>query len=58
MIYSTMTTSKLGETFYCTKPVDFSKPLNKDYLKDKSVIVTGGANGLGLGCVNAFAEAG
>ncbi|KAF2795438.1 NAD(P)-binding protein [Melanomma pulvis-pyrius CBS 109.77] len=51
-------TSDLPSTFYCTKSIDFSKAVDSSTLKDKSVIVTGGANGLGAGCVTAFAEAG
>lgn len=48
----------LPSTFRCTKPVDFSKEVDTGNLKDKSVIVTGGASGLGAGFVNAIARAG
>ncbi|KAF2711578.1 NAD(P)-binding protein, partial [Pleomassaria siparia CBS 279.74] len=41
-----------------TKPIDFAKPFDSNSLKDKSVIVTGGSNGIGAGCVKAFAQAG
>jgi hypothetical protein len=47
-----------GPDFPCTKPVDFSKPIDPSKFKDRSVIVTGGANGIGLGAVDAFARAG
>jgi predicted Rossmann-fold nucleotide-binding protein len=50
--------SGLPESFYCTKPVDFSKPVDTSNVKDKNVIVTGGASGIGAACVKAFAEAG
>jgi short-subunit dehydrogenase len=50
--------SNLPETFYTTKPIDFSKSVDTSNLKDKSILITGGANGLGLGCAKAFAEAG
>jgi 5'-hydroxyaverantin dehydrogenase len=50
--------SDLPSTFYCTNPIDFSKDVDTSNLKDKNVIVTGGANGLGAGCVTAFAEGG
>ncbi|KAF2273895.1 NAD(P)-binding protein, partial [Westerdykella ornata] len=49
---------ELPSSFYCTQPIDFSKPLDTDSLKEKSVIVTGGANGIGLASARAFAEAG
>lgn len=41
-----------------TTPIDFTKPLDKTKLKEKSVLVTGGANGIGLASATAFAEAG
>lgn len=50
--------SNLPGTFYRTKPIDFSKTVDTSSLKDKSIIVTGGANGIGLACAKAFAEAG
>ena len=50
--------SDLPESFYCTQPVDFSKPLDTSVLNGKSVIVTGGSSGIGLACVEALAEAG
>lgn len=50
--------SERPPSFYCTKPIDFSKPLDTSNLKDKSVIITGGANGIGLASATAFAEAG
>ncbi|KAF2730902.1 NAD(P)-binding protein [Polyplosphaeria fusca] len=50
--------SKLPDTFHVTKRIDFAKAIDVRNLKDKSIIVTGGANGLGAGCVTSFAEAG
>ncbi|OJJ81307.1 uncharacterized protein ASPGLDRAFT_132816 [Aspergillus glaucus CBS 516.65] len=41
-----------------TGPVDCSIPPNRAVLKDKSVIVTGGANGMGEATVRAFAAEG
>ena len=38
--------------------VDFSKSLDLSKLKDKSVLVTGGASGIGAGVVAKFAENG
>ncbi|MCJ1365472.1 hypothetical protein MMC16_004594 [Acarospora aff. strigata] len=38
--------------------VEFSRSINTSALKDKSVLVTGGASGLGAGFARAFAEAG
>jgi len=37
---------------------DFSRPVNVSALKWKSVLVTGGASGLGAAFVKGFAEAG
>ncbi len=37
---------------------DFSRPINVSALKGKSVLVTGGASGLGAAFVRGFAEAG
>lgn len=37
---------------------DFSRPVNDSALKGKSVLVTGGASGLGAAFVRGFAEAG
>jgi 5'-hydroxyaverantin dehydrogenase len=50
--------SELPSTFYSTRPIDFAKEVDTSNVKDKSVIVTGGANGIGAGCATAFAEAG
>ncbi|KAI9689263.1 MAG: hypothetical protein M1820_010174 [Bogoriella megaspora] len=41
-----------------TKPVDFAKSIDKSTLKGQSVLVTGGANGIGAGIVRELAEAG
>lgn len=41
-----------------TGPVDHTIPADKSKLKGKSVIVTGGANGMGEECVRQFAAAG
>lgn len=41
-----------------TGPIDPTVPLDKSELKGKSVIVTGGANGLGEEIVRSFAAAG
>ena len=49
--------SDLPSHFYCTKPIDFGKTIDTNNLKDKSVVVTGGASGLGAGCVTSFAKA-
>ena len=38
--------------------VNFGKPLDLSKLKDKSVLVTGGASGIGSGIVAKFAENG
>lgn len=44
---------------YATTPkIDFSKPIDKSALKGQSVLVTGGANGIGAGIATAIAEAG
>ncbi len=37
---------------------DFSRPVNTSMLKGKSILVTGGASGMGAEFVRAFAEAG
>ncbi|KAF2115309.1 hypothetical protein BDV96DRAFT_646322 [Lophiotrema nucula] len=55
---TTGSTSDLPETFQHTQKIDFSKPVQASNLKDKSIVVTGGARGLGGGSVTAFAEAG
>ena len=39
-------------------PVDVKGPVNYAALKDRNVIVTGGASGLGKGFVHMFAENG
>jgi 5'-hydroxyaverantin dehydrogenase len=41
-----------------TKKVDFAKTLDLSVLKDRVALVTGGAAGIGLGVVKAFAQAG
>lgn len=41
-----------------TGPVDHTTPIDRAKLKGKSVIITGGANGIGETCVRHFAEAG
>ncbi|KAF2195824.1 NAD(P)-binding protein [Zopfia rhizophila CBS 207.26] len=46
------------EPFSCTVEIDFSKPIDTSNVKGKNVIVTGGAKGIGAGCVKALAEAG
>ena len=39
-------------------PVDHTLPIDTSKLKGKSVIITGGANGMGESCVRGFVEAG
>ena len=41
-----------------TKKIDFAKPLDLTVLKDRVALVTGGAAGIGLGVVEALAQAG
>lgn len=41
-----------------TKKIDFAKPLDLTVLKDGVALVTGGAAGIGLGVVEALAQAG
>ena len=41
-----------------TGPIDHTLPIDHAKLKGKSVIITGGANGMGETCVRHFAEAG
>ncbi|ORY02555.1 hypothetical protein BCR34DRAFT_80586 [Clohesyomyces aquaticus] len=41
-----------------TPPVDFTSPFDPSTLKGKSVIITGGASGIGLACATAFAHYG
>ena len=50
--------SSLPESFRSTQKIDFNRPIETENLKNKNVIVTGGANGLGAGCVVAMARAG
>lgn len=39
-------------------PVNFSTPVNTSKLKDKSILITGGASGIGLACAKYMAKAG
>lgn len=39
-------------------PVDVKSPVNYDALKDRNVLITGGASGLGKNFVHMFAEHG
>ena len=48
----------LANPTWITSPVDFTKSLDAVKLKDKSVLITGGASGLGAGTAQAFAEVG
>jgi NAD(P)-dependent dehydrogenase (short-subunit alcohol dehydrogenase family) len=41
-----------------TGPIDHTTPIDHANLKGKTVIITGGANGMGETCVRHFAEAG
>lgn len=41
-----------------SSPVDVNGPVNYEALKDRNVIVTGGASGLGKAFVHMFAENG
>ena len=52
---------KMGDIRHITKqspPVDVSKPYDPSTLKDKTVVITGGANGLGSHMVRHWAEQG
>ena len=51
-------TSEIPSRFYYTEAIDFSNILDISGLKDQNIIITGGASGIGAGCVKAFAEAG
>lgn len=50
--------SRLPNSFHVTSKIDFTKPVDKTQFQGRNVIVTGGASGIGLGIVDAFAEAG
>jgi 5'-hydroxyaverantin dehydrogenase len=39
-------------------PVDFHSPLDTSNLKDRSVLITGAASGIGLACAIKMAESG
>lgn len=41
-----------------TGPIDHTQPVDTSKLKGKSVIITGGANGMGEACVRSFIAAG
>lgn len=41
-----------------TGPIDHTTPIDRSKVKGKSVIITGGANGMGETCVRHFADAG
>ncbi len=41
-----------------TGPIDHTLPIDRAKAKGKSVVVTGGANGMGEACVRAFVAAG
>ncbi|KAH8736225.1 hypothetical protein BGZ61DRAFT_339582 [Ilyonectria robusta] len=41
-----------------TGPLDCTTPTNRDNVRQKSVVITGGANGMGEVCVREFAAAG
>lgn len=51
-------TSQLSPSFHGTQKIDFTKPIDRAQLQGRNALVTGGASGIGLGIVNAFAEAG
>jgi NAD(P)-dependent dehydrogenase (short-subunit alcohol dehydrogenase family) len=51
-------TATLGDQKKLSPPVDFSKPFDPSKLKGRSVLITGGALGLGNSYVRGFADAG
>lgn len=40
------------------QPIDLKKPINYDSLKDRNILVTGGASGFGKAFVTLFAKHG
>lgn len=52
------TESTTMEKYVYTGPVDCSIPADKSNLQGKSVVITGGANGMGETCVREFVAAG
>ena len=50
--------SAIGDQTKLSGPIDFNEPFNPSSLKDKSVLITGGAAGLGSSYVQGFVEAG
>ncbi|KAI9774095.1 MAG: hypothetical protein M1840_005188 [Geoglossum simile] len=53
-----MVTRRSGMAFPISPIVDCTAPIAKERLSGKSVLVTGGASGIGAGIVKEFAEAG
>jgi hypothetical protein len=56
--YDATMAMRMSITFATSSRVDFSEEYSTAVVKDKSAVVTGGAQGIGGGCSTALAEAG